>query len=213
MVKRTRAAHRLISEGAEAKLYGARLFGIDAVLKHRARKEYRIAELDERLRLQRTRSEARMLYAASSAGANVPAVLFLGNDKIVMERIDGRMMSAITAGGWSMRTMRGSLRRLGAQLAILHNAGIAHGDFTPANILLGGSGKVYVIDFGLAETTGSAEDKAIDIILMKRSIPARAYAEFVRAYRAEYAQSGSVLARVSEIERRGRYQARTLLSA
>ena len=49
----------LLSQGAEARVYGLDLCGLPAVAKHRHRKAYRIAALDGRLRRDRTLAEAR----------------------------------------------------------------------------------------------------------------------------------------------------------
>ena len=45
----------LLSQGAEARVYGLDLCGLPAVAKHRHRKAYRIAALDGRLRRERRR--------------------------------------------------------------------------------------------------------------------------------------------------------------
>ena len=54
----------LLSQGAEARVYGLDLCGLPAVAKHRHRKAYRIAALDGRLRRDRTLAEARALAGA-----------------------------------------------------------------------------------------------------------------------------------------------------
>jgi Kae1-associated kinase Bud32 len=94
-------------------------------------------------------------------------------------------------------------------LARMHNAGIVHGDFTPANIMLCG-GVPYVIDFGLAADVGSTEEKAIDLLLMKRSLPKKEYLIFEKSYAREGTGSRATLERLAEVEKRGRYQVRTL---
>ena len=58
---------KLIAQGAEAKLYKDR----GLLIKYRAPKEYRIQEIDGRLRKSRTRREARILQKL--AGLDFPS--------------------------------------------------------------------------------------------------------------------------------------------
>ena len=61
-------------KGAEALLKKIRVLGFAAVEKFRLRKEYRAAELDEKIRRERTRREARLLSRAKAAGVICPVV-------------------------------------------------------------------------------------------------------------------------------------------
>ena len=61
---------KLIAQGAEAKIYESG----DSILKHRIKKSYRLKQLDDKLRKDRTRAEARILKRASRAGIQVPSV-------------------------------------------------------------------------------------------------------------------------------------------
>jgi N6-L-threonylcarbamoyladenine synthase/protein kinase Bud32 len=86
---------------------------------------------------------------------------------------------------------------------------VTHGDFTPANIVVGGQG-ICIIDFGLSDVSNSIEDKAIDLLLMKRSVSGEKYRTMESAYRKESRNSEQTILRLAEIEKRGRYQVRTL---
>jgi TP53 regulating kinase-like protein len=119
-----------------------------------------------------------------------------------MTAIEGKRLTDVAATG-------ALFEKVGAMLGRLHDAGIAHGDYTPANIIVGKDGP-YVIDFGLSEVTGSVEEKALDLLLMKRSVGRGSYGSFLKGYRGETARAAEVLGRLEMIERRGRYQARTL---
>ena len=72
------------------------------------------------------------------------------------------------------------------------------------------SGRAYVIDFGLGFYSGAVEDHAMDLHVFARSIegtaddPERLHDSFERAYRE--AGDPTVIDRLREIERRGRYQ-------
>ena len=94
-------------------------------------------------------------------------------------------------------------------LGRLHDSGIAHGDYTPANIIVGKDGP-HVIDFGLSELTYSVEEDALDVLLMKRSIAKTSYLGFIEGYRRSNPKAVEVLKRLVVVERRGRYQTRTL---
>ncbi|MBZ0267134.1 protein kinase [bacterium] len=76
-----------------------------------------------------------------------------GHCFLAMERIDGAPLSeSIPAGGLPT----GRLLDLAAQLAdavgAAHARGITHRDLKPANVMVDGSGRVKVLDFGLAKT-------------------------------------------------------------
>ncbi len=198
-----------ISEGAEAELYASSFAGIGAVIKRRLRKRYRVAALDEEIRSERTRREARLMSAANLGGVRTPHVLLVGPQELWMERIAGETLNRILERGGTVRAE--AFETAGAYLGLLHAAGIVHGDYTPANIMLDGR-MVYVIDFGLGGRSLGEEDRAIDLLLMKRSIRMGSYRAFVRGYAGAFAGSGRVLERLGEIEERGRYSTRTLLT-
>ncbi len=60
--------------------------------------------------------------------------------------------------------------------------------------------------------TGSMEDKALDLLLMKRSINTMQFRAFADGYKAQGKDAAGVMKRLGEIEKRGRYQTRTLLA-
>ena len=183
-------------------MYSARLVGFDAIVKERGRKSYRIEQIDTALRESRTRNEAHVLYEAGRLGLNVPRLLALGKFSVYMERLYGKLLRDIDQ-------KPSQFKEIGRELAILHDNGIAHGDFTPANIMKVGS-RFFVIDFGLSEITKGAEEKAIDLLLMKRSIDPRCYAAFVRSYAKHSKNAREILAKLDGIEERGRYKIRSV---
>ncbi len=78
----------LIGHGAEA-----RLFKVDnRVIKERPAKSYRLPVIDEKLRAQRTRREAKILGALKKAGIPAPELLNFSDEtmKIDMSFIDGQ---------------------------------------------------------------------------------------------------------------------------
>jgi len=194
---------KLMSEGAEAKIYMQEIFGERLVVKERVKKEYREASLDKRLRLARTRNEARILYRAFEAGVKTPTLIGVGRFSIYMSYLEGKLLRDVKKSPYL-------LRQAGILLAKMHNADIVHGDFTPANIIVS-KNSVYVIDFGLAEISKSIEEKAIDLLLMKRSLNEKQYKVLAYSYAKAYTASSDVFRKLAEIERRGRYQIRTLV--
>jgi len=195
--------------GAEAIVTKAELLKRHVVIKERIRKDYRIAELDERLRRERTRAEARLLHKAKLAGVDCPTVLEVDDFSITMTLIDGERPRPETQDA----------RRAGEMLALLHSADIIHGDFTPANLILSGR-KLYVIDFGLGFLSKDIEDKAIDVYTMLKALDERCGGAFVEGYCAEYLKLGTgnrtpnpkhkttadtILRRVEDVKKRVRY--------
>jgi TP53 regulating kinase-like protein len=200
----------LIAEGAEAKIYGIEFLGIKAIVKDRIEKKYREKSLDLLIRRQRTLNEARCMAQGNLAGANVPKVLSVYGNNIVTQRVIGKSLNG------ALKRDRGGricarVAEAGRQLSILHTGHVIHGDFTPANILIDGSGVVWVIDFGLSEISDSVEGMALDVLLMKRSLGSKQYSSFSSGYRKRNGNARAVFARLAKIEERGRYRERSLI--
>ncbi len=199
----------LIGEGAEAKLYLIDFFGRKAVLKVRPRKRYRNPKLDERLRIERTRSEALNMIRAYNSGIRVPLVFNVNllEKKIVMEFIDGKLLrDAINEG----EAGEGEIKEAGRLLALLHKINVAHGDYTTSNIMVNEDGLV-IIDFGLSKYTKDPLEKAIDIVLMIRSLKSAHYGKGLEeAFWDGYLSVGDEEMRryVKRIEVMGRYVSR-----
>ncbi|MEW6748546.1 MAG: KEOPS complex kinase/ATPase Bud32 [Candidatus Micrarchaeota archaeon] len=182
--------------GAEAVLERISLLGRPCVMKTRVAKGYRVEKLDERLRMERTRGEARLLHKAKLAGVECPTVLQVDDFEIVMSSIDGKRPSMIPR----------ECEEAGGLLAKLHGADIIHGDYTPANLILGR--RLYVIDFGLGFISNDIEDKAVDVFTMLRALGESGGKSekdaFLSGYRS-YRSAASVLKRVCGVESRVRY--------
>ncbi len=183
---------REIARGAEARIFLTRLFGEKVLVKFRDEKKYRVKQLDENLRRKRTKNEARIILKASEK-IKVPKIFCVSGFEIYMEFLKGKLLRDI-------RNKKKYLREVGRILASLHSMDICHGDFTPANIMVCGE-DIYVIDFGLATFSKDIEDKAVDVLLMKKSLDKNEYHEFLKGY----SRPEEILNRVDEIEKRGRY--------
>ena len=189
-------------KGAEAVLSKCTVLGVPCVEKYRVEKKYRVKELDARIRAERTRREARLLARAKDAGVLCPVVYEVRDFIIRMKYLEGKMLH------WELMEREiGSKEIDGAAaiLAALHSVDVVHGDYTPANLMLTDGG-MAVIDFGLGAISPDVEDKAMDVVTMKKALGA-AGGKFVDAY-GKKGGSQSVLNMVSQIESRGRYQER-----
>ncbi len=199
----------VVYRGAESEIREGSFLGTRAIFKVRVRKEYMHSRLDEALRRERTRREARLVAKALDSGVRAPRLLFVSLQLglIVFERLDGPLMrEALYSGLIGLE----SFREAGCILARLHKAGIVHGDPTTSNFMLH-QGRLYIIDFGLSSQTNDVEDMGVDVHLFKRSvlsghaeIAEDAMAEFIRGY-IECGGGKHVLERAHDIELRGRY--------
>lgn len=177
----------------------------EVVVKKRRPKRYRIREIDENLRLRRTRTEAKLISLARRIGVPTPIVLDVEGDTIVMERIYGTPVKDCMSEEIS--------REIGRLVAKLHNANIVHGDITPMNMILS-EGKIYFVDFGLAFVDNRVEAKGVDVHVYFESLKAgfENWESLRKAFVEGYLEFGKeeVIKRAEEIEERGRYVERRL---
>src|SRR2546427_5492830 len=87
----------------------------------------------------------------------------IGTDFMVMELVPGKMLSQLLpAGGQKLDEALKYAVQIADALSTAHAAGIIHRDLKPGNVMVTDSGRVKVLDFGLAkltEKTTSAEDE------------------------------------------------------
>ncbi len=195
----------VLSKGAEAYLLEATFLSKPVVIKDRRPKRYRIAQIDSALRRERTLSEARLLAAAKQAGVLCPLVRYVDVQRmrIFEEKLEGRLLSSASPAVRSKQA-----KKAGELLGRLHSAGIYHGDYTPANLMLCNKG-LYVIDFGLSERSLRTEDYATDLFLYKKAVAEKEFAAFLSGYRAANPNAKAAITRLSDIESRGRYVSRS----
>lgn len=190
------------------------------VTKTRRPKGYRHDALDARLRRERTTQEARLLSEARRVGVPTPVVydVDVPESTLTLERVgDADLRDALTEA---------RVAAVAEHLAAIHGAGFVHGDPTTRNARVSRSGaesdgtaaggrtaesdRVHLIDFGLGYYTDDVEDYAMDLRVFEGSIRGTASdpEPFVAAIEAAYRAVGDpdVVARLREIEERGRYQ-------
>ncbi len=195
-----------VAQGAEAILKKEN----STLVKDRIAKGYRIAQIDERLRKSRTRSEANLIREAGRAGVNVPNIINEGSFTIEMGFIDGNKVR----DALDKKNCKEICSHIGESVAKLHNRGIIHGDLTTSNMILK-DGKIFFIDFGLGFFSQRTEDKAVDLRLLHQALESthfeileEAWDIILKSYKENYAGSDKVIKALSKIEKRGRYKER-----
>ena len=205
---------RLIYRGAEADVLRGEWQGLDAVYKVRKPLRYRLAALDESIRRLRTLREAEMINQAKRAGVAAPYLyeVDVSGSTLVMEYVRGtRLRDTVPLEGRA--GVKKTFREFGRSTALLHAAGVIHGDLTTANVVER-EGKLVFIDFGLSARSGRLEDHAVDLRLIKETlvgahpdVSSAAFDALVDGYMAVRgaAETRAVLRQLRSIERRGRY--------
>jgi len=196
---------KTIKRGAEAEILETMVRGKKAVEKHRLKKGYRNQALDEKIRHERTKSESGLLHRAKTLGIRTPAILSVDPEKksIYMELIEGKKAKDVIKGNL------GLCREIGKSVAVLHSSQLIHGDLTTDNILVEEGGRVVFIDFGLGFYSDKEEDKAVDLINLKKTLLAgdpsltAEWAEIMKAYNSE--SGHDISKKLAEIEKRARY--------
>ncbi len=198
---------KFLARGAEAELYIERLVDRRIASKNRVSKRYRIREIDIPLRGSRTRGEAYLLHSAKGAGVACPVVYEIDEFELKLGFINGVLLRDFIKNKKG-RGIGKVVEEVGRGLAKLHRHGVVHGDFTTANVMIS-NGKVFFIDFGLGSFSKDAEEKAIDVLLMKKSLgDERTFRSFLSGYE-EYEKYEEVVKQLAEIEKRGRYVVRS----
>jgi len=198
---------KLIAKGAEANLY----LEDKKLIKHRIKKGYRIKELDIKLRKSRTKREGKLLENSRRVGISVPRVykIDLKEKKIVMEFIDGKLIKDLIPS-LNDDDIGRIAEKLGRTIAKLHSFNIIHNDLTTSNMILKNN-ELFLIDFGLSLTSKRIEDKAMDLVVLKKSLSAAHIDKFDliwnslwEGYRDSKEYEG-ILERIATIEKRARY--------
>ncbi len=201
----------IIRRGAEAEIRRDVFMGRDVLVKSRVPKSYRHPALDQSLRAHRTRVEARLIQEARSCGVPTPIVYDIDtvNAEIWMQEIVGpRAKDALMNA--SLEEVRKISEEIGRMVARLHAHGMTHGDLTTSNMILR-DGKVFFIDLSLGSKAASLEEMGVDLHLLREAFQSAhsdmmyAYDIITETYVREYAGGKEVLAKVKDIEERGRY--------
>ncbi len=198
---------KIFFQGAEAKI----ILNGEKIIKDRIPKSYRIQELDNKIRSQRTRKEAKLLEKASFIiPAPKPLSLPDFGRMIHMPFIKGQKLSD-ALDDFPIKKQKQICKQIGESIAKLHENNIIHGDLTTSNMILK-QNKIYFIDFGLGFISSKYEDKAVDLHLLKQALEAKHYKrwgilldEILRGYKISK-DAKIIFDRIKAIEKRGRYK-------
>jgi len=181
------------------------------VVKQRLVKGCRNPKLDKSLKSFRTKNEVRLMFEARRAGISVPIIysVDLVDNRIVMQEIEGmRVKDALEQ--LPEAQAKSVCERIGEIAAQLHANDIVHGDLTTSNMLLDGN-QIVIIDFSLGSKSSELEDKGVDMHLLEEAFHSAHYRRsglydtVTEAYAKAYPGGKTVLQKVKEIEKRGRY--------
>ncbi|MCH8860765.1 MAG: Kae1-associated serine/threonine protein kinase [Thaumarchaeota archaeon] len=201
---------KLLKKGAEGDIFLITWNKKKAILKARKKKDYRNSLLDQRIRKQRTIRECEIISEVKSFGVSTPLIYNMDtkNCTIIMQHIAGTVVNDL-----SESKLIKSCIEIGKIVGVMHKNGIMHGDLTTSNFIVS-KGKMFVLDFGLANKTNKPEDHAVDLRLLKEilnsahtKIMNKAWSNFLKGYKSAVDSSrfSKITNLVKVIESRGRY--------
>ncbi len=207
----------LIKKGAEASLYKETWHNRKVIMKKRHPKLYRIPELDQMIRSQRTIHEPHLMHKAKQAGVPTPTIFMVdvADANIIMEFVEGKQIKQVL-NELPKQEQQNLCKHMGKMIGHLHKNGIIHGDLTTSNMILTPNGKVVFVDFGLSERSIELEPKGVDLHLMKRTLQSTHYKHAKESFKAVMEgyseavgqeETKQVTKKIREIEKRGRYVA------
>ncbi len=217
MADEERPPGRTVSRGAEASLRAVDWWGFPALSKERETKAYRPKALDDRLRRERTRTEARLLVDARRLGVRTPIIydVDLPRHRLILEELPGSTLKQILEDPVvDPAAVARAVRSMGEALGRLHAGGISHGDLTSSNVVFpsGPEGLPAFLDLSMGSRNPGVEEMGIDLHLVEEDLKAlspRSVA-LVRSFYAGYGTGNPVGAkdvrtRARQIRGRMRY--------
>lgn len=209
----------LLAKGAESDIVrnkyfkGFKDYESNCIIKNRLPKGYRIPEIDNKIRKTRTKSEAKILSDVKESGILTPILydVDIHNKAITMEYIDGLVVKDII--DTLSREERKKLSfKIGQYLSSIHEMNIVHGDLTTSNMIINKNNNLVFIDFGLSYYSNLLEDKADDLLVLKKSIKSvdydvskETFQWILDSYINNSSESNEIYEKINEIEKRGRY--------
>ena len=199
---------RIKHKGAEADIIEATWDNEEAIIKHRIAKGYRTKEIDTKLRLERTKQEAKLLHECKRNHIKTPYIysVNLKNYDIIMQNVKAQQLQDVIENT-SMDDLLLLHEKLGENIKKMHQAEIIHGDLTTANILIDSSQNIILIDFGLGKYSNLNEDKGTDLLVFKKSLTTIIPNDSEKLFNKvlEGYDDKKILEKIEEIEKRGRY--------
>ena len=160
----------LLQKGAEADILLGAFLGRKAVFKQRKPESYRNPALDLQLRSSRTRTEALFLVRSRKAGVRSPLIyaIDLAQCTLVMEFLEGKKFRDVLQKEKRLSKAGKMLcMQFGTLIGKLHNHSLIHGDLTTSNVMVQGKALAF-LDFGLSSESAALEDKAVDLLNLKK---------------------------------------------
>jgi Kae1-associated kinase Bud32 len=201
----------VVRRGAEAEIRRGVWKGRKVMVKSRVVKGYRHPGLDSSLRASRTRNEARLMQEARRCGVPTPIIydIDVQEAEMVLEEIEGERVKDALLKVDDIEADR-ICQEIGRLVALMHRAGMTHGDLTTSNMILR-DGKIWLIDFSLGGRNAEIEDMGVDLHLLKEAFQsahserAHKFDAVLRSYSENYTEARKVMAKIKDIEGRGRY--------
>ena len=210
---------RMISQGAEGRVFAVTFLSRPAIVKQRFKKTYRHPTLDAKITRARLVGETRALVRARRLGVPTPSLLYVDarQNAIYMERVPGRTLKELIREGMSDEDMEEVGKQVGKHVAAMHDGGLIHGDLTTSNILVVRDAdelkktppRVVLIDFGLASNSIVPEDKGVDLYVLERAITVthaagRLFEAVMREYKKASGLWSASFNKFAEVRMRGR---------
>ncbi|MGC9123154.1 MAG: bifunctional N(6)-L-threonylcarbamoyladenine synthase/serine/threonine protein kinase [Thermoplasmata archaeon] len=197
--------------GAEARIQYSEFLGLKSVRKIRLERKYRIKEIDERLRKERIKREAKLIHEAKKYYEYVPHIfdIDLDNGILEMEFIDGKNLREIYKDLDDGEREK-IAKNIGIMLSKLHSGKISHGDMTTSNIIYKNN-NLYLIDFSMGNLNAEIEELSEDLHLLKESMKSshpeyfKNFDLIIEEYKKNFKDSYAVLENLKKIEMRRRY--------
>jgi len=199
----------LLKRGAEAEIHLTEFLGREAIAKSRVPKAYRNKRIDDVLRKNRTKSEARLMSEVKKYGVSTPVIYDVSVDEcmIVMQYINGERVKDVL-NSVSEKKRKKICYMIGESVGKMHTNNVIHGDLTTSNMILLND-KIFFIDFGLGEKNSEIEAKGVDLHVMMEGFEGAhsevdAFGYVLDSYKL-YDKKGMAVKRMHEISERGRY--------
>jgi len=207
----------ILAKGAESDIYSSYWMDEETISKVRNGKNYRIKEIDEKIRKARTKKEAKLLTDVKKSGVRSPILydIDLLNKSIVMEKIIGPLFKDF------IETLDDNEKEslsiaIGENIGRMHKSDIIHGDITSSNIIINDKNEIVFIDFGLGKYSNLIEDKCVDLIVLKKSLQSVDFKVaneifdhvlngYISSYDHDDVDKNKIIEKISEIQSRGRY--------
>lgn len=215
-MEKTLISGKEIEKGAEATIFRGFFLNSPVILKQRSPKGYRLPQIDQSIRTQRIKAEARIMTFAWKIGARVPALLGIDfyNRILIIEELYGvTLFSMLTSTTFT--ELATFFDEVGQQIGLLHRNDIIHGDLTVFNVVIDDEkGLPYLIDFGLSQISSEIEKKGDDALTFYNTLKAISsqykglFESFQAGYLKVYEEGSNTFVLMRKIQSRARYVAR-----